>query len=89
MVKGLMSWPKAQPITRPVAEKCRELVYATAKKYDLPAVYITAHIRNPIADEARKEVQRTMITDLGLRRYQVAAIFGRDLRRVRKSVLGV
>ena len=72
-----------------VAQECRDLVYAAAKKYDIPPVYITAHIRIPAADKARKEVMCTMIVDLKLKRWQVAAAFGRDLRRVRKSVLGV
>ena len=72
-----------------VAQKCRELVYEAAKKHGIPGVYITAHIRIPAADKARREVMRAMIVTLKLRRWQVAAAFGRDLRRVRKSVLGV
>ena len=83
---------KREPISalnKEIAEKCRELVYATAKKYGLPPVFITAHVRHPVADSVRKEVMRTMIVDYGLSRKLVAGIFGRDLRRVRKSVLGV
>jgi hypothetical protein len=76
-------------MTAALAEECRTLVIFTARKYEIPPVFVTAHIRNPIADEARKEVQRTMIGEMGLKRCQVAAIFGRDLRRVRKSVLGI
>lgn len=76
-------------VNKEIAEKCRELVYATAKKYSLPPVYITAHVRYKGTDEARKEVMRTMIVNFGLSRKLVAGIFGRDLRRVSKSALGV
>ena len=69
--------------------KCTEMVYYAAKKFDVPAVYIAAHTRHVVADEARKWVMREMISELGMRRWQVALAFGRDLRRVRRSVLGV
>jgi hypothetical protein len=86
-----MSMPKnaAVPFTPELAEQCRTLVIFTANKYELPPVYLTAHVRNPIADEARKEVWRVMISEMGLKRWQVSGIFGRDRRRVRRSVLGV
>ena len=70
------------------AQRCRELVYAAAEKYQVPPAYIVAHIRGRKVDAARHEVMRSMLTELKLRRWQVAAIFCRDLRRVRKSVLG-
>ena len=72
-----------------VAAKCRVLVYDAAKSYQIPPVWVTAHIRIPAADKARREVMRSMIVELKLKRWQVAAAFNRDLRRVRKSVLGV
>lgn len=71
------------------AQRCRELVYAAAAKYQVPPCYIIAHMRGRRVDAARKEVMVTMLTELSLRRWQVAMIFFRDLRRVRKSVLGV
>lgn len=58
-------------------------------KYHIQPIYITAHVRHPVVDEARKEVQRVMLTRMRMRRWQVAKLFNRDLRRVRKSVLGV
>ncbi|MCE5310433.1 MAG: hypothetical protein LLG20_22580 [Acidobacteriales bacterium] len=79
----------ARPIDRQMAEKCRNLVYSVAKQRKIPPVWITAHVRYPGADEARKEVWRVMIRDFGLCRHQVAEMFGRDLRRVRKTVIGV
>lgn len=72
-----------------LAVHCRILAYRVAKKWNLPPVYITAHIRNFTADYARKEVMRHMIDKLGLSRRMGAEIVGRDLRRVRKSELGV
>jgi hypothetical protein len=79
----------AIPITPELAEQCRNLVIFTANKYELPPVYLTAHVRHVVADEARKEVWRVMVGEMGLKRYQVAGMFGRDLRRIRKSVIGV
>jgi hypothetical protein len=76
-------------MTRELAVQCRELVFKTAKEYDVPSVYITAHIRLPAADEARKHVWRVMIRDMGMTRQMVADCFGRDRRRLRKSVIGV
>jgi hypothetical protein len=75
--------------TPQLAQRIRRLVFATAARYKIPPVYVTAHVRYPLADAARHEVMRTLIATFGLRRWQVAFIFGRDLRRVRKSVLGV
>ncbi len=71
------------------AEKCRALVYAAAKRHRIPPVYVTAHVRMPAADEARKEVWRVMIVQMGLGRRVVAEMFGRDRRRLRQSVIGV
>jgi hypothetical protein len=70
-------------------EKCRVLVFKAAEFYDVPPVAITAHTRMVAADHARHWVMRTMIRRYGLRRWQVAYLFQRDLRRVRRSVLGV
>jgi len=84
-----MPKPTAIPITPALAEECRNLVIFTANKYELPPVYLTAHVRHVVADEARKEVWRVMIGEMGLKRFQVAEMFGRDLRRVRRSVIGV
>ncbi|MEO5713589.1 MAG: hypothetical protein ABIT37_08865 [Luteolibacter sp.] len=76
-----------QPITRELMDRCRKLVYAVAENYDLPPVYLTAHVRKPLADVARKEVWRVMVVEMGLNRQTVATIFGRDRRRIRASVL--
>ena len=70
--------------------KCLALVMETAEKYHVPAPYITAHVVEPPAvNEARKEVQRRMLTELRLTRGQIALAFGRDRRRIRASVIGV
>lgn len=70
-----------------LARRCRNLVFRTAKKYKVPPVLITAHVRSNAADAARLEVWNIMINELGLRRHQVAKMFGRDVRRLRASVL--
>lgn len=75
--------------TEELAAYCRALVYRMAKRRDVPPAYIVAHVRIKKADEARKEVLRILIHKLGLSRRLVASMFGRDLRRVRKNVLGV
>lgn len=64
-------------------------IYALARENEIPPVYITAQIRHPKADAARKSIMVMLLTEYGLARYQVAEIFGRDRRRVRRSVLGV
>lgn len=86
-----MIMPKrvARIITPEVAEQCRQIVYVAAAKYDVPPVYITSHMRTIAADQARREVMQQLITQVHLARWQVAAMLGRDLRRVRKSVLDV
>jgi hypothetical protein len=71
-----------------MARKCRALVYRKAEKYGVPPVYITAHVRSKAADDARRETWRYMVRNLGLRRHQIAKMFNRDLRRIRKSVIG-
>jgi hypothetical protein len=83
-----MSRKIARKFTPELARACREVVFMTAKKYEIPPVHITAHVRTHAADAARHEAMRVMITSLRLARWQVAAMFFRDLRRVRKSVLG-
>lgn len=70
--------------------KCLTMVLETAKKYRVPPAAITAHcVEPPQVNEARREVQRRMLSELGMRRHQIAKAFNRSLRRMRKSVLGV
>ncbi|MBK1817493.1 hypothetical protein JIN84_17870 [Luteolibacter yonseiensis] len=82
-----MEKPIHRKMTKALARECRVLVYRTAEKYSIPAVFITAHVRSRIADRARLEVWRTMIGDMGMTRQLVADCFGRDRRRLRASVL--
>lgn len=86
-----MIMPKriARIITPEVADQCRQIVYVIAAKYDIPPVYITSHMRSMAADQARREVMQQLLSQVHLARWQVAAMLGRDLRRVRKSVLHV
>jgi AraC-like DNA-binding protein len=72
-----------------MVQKCRALVFKAAEFYEVPPVCITAHTRLVKADAARHWVMRQMIRRLHMRRWQVALMFQRDLRRVRRSVLGV
>lgn len=82
-----MPKPGAPPLSEKVAQKCRDMVYDAAARYGVPPVFITAHIPSSAAHQARLEVQAVMVNELGLRRWQVAKIFNRDLRRMRASVL--
>lgn len=79
----------APEITPELREQCRQLVYSAAEKYHIPPAYITAHTRFASADKARKWVMCQMLQVLHMKRHQIAMAFGRDLRRVRKSALGV
>jgi hypothetical protein len=69
-------------------KRIKDLMTETAARYDIPKVYITAHVRYPKADIARKEVWRVLINEWGMKRHHVAKLYGRDLRRLRASVLG-
>ena len=84
-----MSKRQAPTITADLECRCRLLIYRTAEKYGIAPVLITAHVRSFHADKARKEVWREMIGKFRLRRWQVAHMFGRDVRRLRRSVIGV
>lgn len=80
---------KAPPIPASVKSKIRDRVYALAAEHRIPPVFITAHVRVSKAVEARNTLMVACIAEYGLARYQVAQIFGRDRRRIRRSVLGV
>lgn len=82
-----MDRTKPKSISYSLRERCTILLYQVADKHNIAPVLITAHIKSPLADRARKEVMVRMIEELGMRRWQVAEAFGRDLRRVRASVL--
>ena len=70
-------------------ERCRRLITKTAEKHAIPPVMITAHIRSVVVDQARISVMRVMIRRFHMRRWQIALIMNRDVRRVRRSVLGI
>lgn len=82
-----MPRPKTPAITPQVVQRCRLFVIEAAEIYGVPPAYITAHVPGPSAHKARLEVWRRMYEEIGLRRHQIARFFGRDLRRVRASVL--
>lgn len=58
-----------------------------AAYYDVPPAYVVAHVSSVAANKARKEAQLAMLS-IGLTRAQVALAFQRNLRRVRRSVIG-
>jgi hypothetical protein len=66
---------------------CIRLVKAAAEKYKVPGCFITAHVSSPLACHARSVVWKELIDKHGLTRRRVAEIFGRDIRRLRASVL--
>ena len=76
-------------LTHKLARQIRQLVFLKAKQFKVPAAFITAHIRSNAADAARIEVWRVMIGEMGMTRQQVAHMFMRDRRRLRKSVIGI
>jgi hypothetical protein len=76
------------PVISPaIIRRCRQMVVEAADAYQVPPAYIIAHVPGPDAHKARLEVWRRMFEELGLRRHQIARLFGRDLRRVRASVI--
>ena len=78
----------APPITPRLKARCREFVFIAAKQYGVPPAYVVAHVRGKAVDEARRWVMCRMLTTLRMKRWQVAMAFGRDVRRIRKSVIG-
>lgn len=83
-----MAKRQAPELTPQLMAECRRLVFSAAEHYEVPPVTITAHTRIVKADHARRWVMRMMLLRLGMRRWQVAYLFRRDLRRVRASVIG-
>lgn len=70
--------------------RCIKILLEESRRFNVPDYLITAHtVEPPRANEARKAVQRRMMTELGISRAQIARVFGRSVRRVRRSVLGV
>lgn len=84
-----MANPKRDPITPRRMRLIESTVHRVAKQREVPPAYITAHVRYVAADLARHEVWRILIVHHGFRRGELARIFRRDLRRLRKSVIGV
>ncbi len=74
-------------MTPELAAKVRALVFRKAKKFGVPPVMITAHVRNVVADKARCEVWHELLTTFNMTRQMVADLFGRDRRRIRASVI--
>lgn len=70
-----------------VRRRCLRFLLKTAERYDIPPAWIPAHVRTHAAIAARREVMLYMLS-IGLTRSQLALAFGRDLRRVRASVIG-
>lgn len=84
-----MAKSSAPPITPRLRARCREFVYQEAARFSVPPAYVVAHVRGIAVDEARRRVMVRMIRTLRMKRWQVAMAFGRDVRRVRRSVLGI
>lgn len=87
---------RKSPLTAELADKLRSLVLEEADKAGIPAVFITCHphvvwnhgkTRDRVL-AARLTVWRVLIQDMGVSRRLVAEVFGRDLRRLRRSTLG-
>ena len=83
-----MAKPSAPQITPRLKQKCKGLVFAAAGRWKVPPAYIVAHVRGNAVDEARRWVMVAMLRRLKMKRWQVAMAFGRDVRRIRRSVLG-
>ena len=72
---------------RQIRRQCLAIVIAAAEKWQVPPALVVAHCRTGPVVKARLEAMQAMFA-LGLKRCQIAAAFGRDLRRVRSSVIG-
>lgn len=70
-----------------IRSQCREILITEACRYKVDPALVVAHVRYPRASAARKAVQLRMMEELGMKRHQIAKMFGRDLRRVRASVM--
>ena len=70
-----------------IRRRCVALVIEIAGRHHVPPALVVAHCHRSDACAARAEVMREMFR-LGLKRIQIAAAFGRDVRRVRASVIG-
>ena len=69
--------------------RCVRILLEESARFGVPDFCITAHVvEPPRANTARKVVQRRMIEELGISRAQIARVFGRSVRRVRRSVIG-
>ena len=79
---------KRPPLTQETAQRVRDLVFHAARQYEVPPAYITAHVKSRVVHEARLHVWRVLIVEEHIPRTHVAAMFGRDNRRLRKNVLG-
>lgn len=80
---------QAPVVTSHLVNQCIRLIRDVAEIHGICPKVIIGYARGPKPDEARRQVMRLMITELGMARYQVAEVMRRDPRRVRKSVLGV
>lgn len=70
--------------------KCREVLIEVAQAHHVAPCLVLAHVvEPPSANVARIEVQRRMFSEFGIRRRWIALMFRRDLRRMRRSVIGV
>jgi hypothetical protein len=87
--------PCALPPKKPAPEdlellhRARDLVIMKAKEYSAYPMNIVCYSRIPVADKARMDVWRVMIGEWGLKRSHVEKMFKRDVRSLRKSVIGV
>lgn len=76
-----------------------QIVLDAAARHGIAPVLITCHAsgngrpssnsQSQLIANVRREVQGEMITRLGMAHHVVAWMFGRDIRRVRASVLGI
>ena len=69
--------------------KTSELILEKAKSHGVSAWQIIEHSRYARIHQARLEVWKVMVGEWGLKRTYVAKMFNRDIRRLRKSVIGV
>lgn len=60
-----------------------------AKEYGADPMNIVCYSRIPVADKARMAVWKVMVGEWGVKRSHVAKMFKRDVRCLRKSVIGV
>jgi len=87
-MSNFLSKPNQMPCVA-TRMKARVILLDVAKQHCVAPCMIVAHVRDPKADVARKQVQARMFSETGMTRCSIASAFLRHPRRVRAAIIGV